>query len=386
MNYLSEQITSTIPYNPNTYLNYNLVVSPISTFSTSLQESYYGRVYSYRQNQKIYLNDILSTFGDNYSWMSYDNVLNAISTMSSSIYTLSTKEQNRIFTNVSIDYGSTTQNLQVALYNRDYGLDLQPQIIGNWFADLTIGGINILEERTKVLPRIPALNKRSSNFFIGGLFGINDRWNSRGRGYYKFVIANSKGVSLFDGDGLSSLTNQLTSNFTSFILTGKLASGLGTLYKSSNYRGQYITIVPNYITSAAYQGAIKIAQIDYCNADYYVIWVDRTGGYQCQPFTKKSTFKEDIQTTTISSSFDASRPIEKSIKNQWELNSDWLTKDEHKAYESILTSPYTYLYDVKHDKLIPVVCKDSQWVENKSNKPYNLKLNLEENRVQKIVY
>ena len=32
---------------------------------------------------------------------------------------------------------------------------------------------------------------------------------------------------------------------------------------------------------------IKIGEFDECPSDFYLIWMDRTGAYQCQPFNKK---------------------------------------------------------------------------------------------------
>jgi hypothetical protein len=106
---------------------------------------------------------------------------------------------------------------------------------------------------------------------------------------------------------------------------------------------------------------IPVAYLDDCPSDYYVIWQDRTGAYQCQPFSKKSTYRENIDTSYLTNELGEERPYRKSIQSEWTLNSDWLTEEGYKAHESLLTSPKIHLFDTKNDMMWEVNCTNSQW-------------------------
>jgi hypothetical protein len=77
------------------------------------------------------------------------------------------------------------------------------------------------------------------------------------------------------------------------------------------------------------------------------MWQDRTGAYQCQPFSKRDYYNESIKTTSIKNLLDEDKVINKQVTSNWILNSDWLTKEGYKAHESILTSPKIWLFDTE---------------------------------------
>jgi hypothetical protein len=133
----------------------------------------------------------------------------------------------------------------------------------------------------------------------------------------------------------------------------------------------------------------KVANVDLCVADYYLIWYDRTGAYQCQPFSKKATHTESITTNNLVNAIEETRPYEKLVDDKWTINSDWLTDAEYKAFESIFTSPYLYLYDSKLNTGWWVNCVDKNWTQKTSKnqkKLFNLQVNLQANKSQRILY
>ena len=258
----------------------------------------------------------------------------------------------------------------------------------------SITGYNLLNQRTNILPRIPYIPYFTKKFWLGCLFaGTKGFWNySNVDGDIVYMIAgknenNQLPASL---DELNHLLYDATDPIISLNITGtNYIDLLDTFYTATE-----VGIIPidqqhydDRVTPS--QSYTPIAKIDQCPADYYLIWMDRTGAYQCQPFTKKVKLKENIQTTNIINNVDQTRPILKSVTDVWTVNSDWLTEEEYKAYESIFVSPYIYLFDVELDEGYWVNITNNVWEEktHKNNsKPFNLQLTLQSNRAQNITY
>ena len=142
----------------------------------------------------------------------------------------------------------------------------------------------------------------------------------------------------------------------------------------------------------AYIGADQnhiFAQIDMCPAQYYVQWIDRYGTYQCQPFSKISTFSNDYSTTHMISYDKVKKPIFKTVNSQWNLNSDFITEDKLPYYESLFVSTKVILYDAQNDMSYNVVLTDTKFVEktfaNQQRRMFNLQITLEKANEQYIL-
>ena len=131
------------------------------------------------------------------------------------------------------------------------------------------------------------------------------------------------------------------------------------------------------------------AQIDMCPAQYYVQWIDRYGTYQCQPFSKISTFSNDYSTTHMISYDKVKKPIFKTVNSTWNLNSDFITEDKLPYYESLFVSPKVILYDSKNDMSYNVVLTDTKFVEktfaNQQRRMFNLQITVEKANEQYIL-
>ena len=413
MKYRSDQIlipiTESAINGVNSYVDYTIQAEAPYWYNPPKRDTLFtGRAYVYKTGQKIYLNDILSTYADNYSWMSYENVrAHNNNRLYNSIMDVTCKEQRYVFSNITTQIGGYSNTQFISMYYRDKGLPSYPGGYPQgrfWFTQTSYPeSFNVLHDRVapNIIPRIPALDFSKTDFFVGGLFGVNAKWRSLsetdGDGVFRVVILDEDyniveaertiyDYPLFD----------LTSPVTSILIGGYIVTGWSPDgYSPTDHKGHYLAIapaIPNQfgdIVPEDVSNSVILAQFDSCNADYYLIWCDRTGGYQCQPFHKKTTMTEDIQTTTITNILDETRPMLRAVSNSWQLNSDWLSYDEYKAYESIFTSPYTYLFDVKHNELTPVVCTEKKWVEktkSNNNKPFNLKITVTANTTQNILY
>ena len=131
------------------------------------------------------------------------------------------------------------------------------------------------------------------------------------------------------------------------------------------------------------------AQFDMCPAQYYVQWIDRYGTYQCQPFSKISTFSNDYSTTLMISYDKVKKPIFKEVKSTWNLNSEFIPEDKLPYYESLFVSPKVILYDSKNDESYNVVLTDTKFVEktfaNQQRRMFNLQITLEKANDQYIL-
>ena len=130
-----------------------------------------------------------------------------------------------------------------------------------------------------------------------------------------------------------------------------------------------------------------IAYIDKCPARYYLKWIDRKGGIQCQAFKNKDIFSEDIVTQTIRNFTGHIRKVFWDVKSKWTINTDWLSDAVYPIYESIFLSPYLELIDTKEGLVHKVLVTNDSFVEkNFSNQKqmFNMTLNLEADKNQNI--
>ena len=130
-------------------------------------------------------------------------------------------------------------------------------------------------------------------------------------------------------------------------------------------------------------------QFDMCPAQYYVQWIDRYGTYQCQPFSKISTFSNDYSTTHMISYNKEKKPIFKTVNSTWNLNSEFIPEDKLPYYESLFVSDKVILYDAKNDMSYNVVLTDTKFVEktfaNQQRRMFNLQITLEKANEQYIL-
>lgn len=145
-----------------------------------------------------------------------------------------------------------------------------------------------------------------------------------------------------------------------------------------------------YVMKAVYDDEeTTLAVIDYEPAEYYLMWINRYGTTQCQPFCRKNTLAEDVSTSYITTMNNESISSNKSVDFTWTLNSHWLTYDEHGEFESLLVSKYVWLYDVKKGWYYPVNVTDSKWSyknPNNNKRPFNLTVNVKSSQAQNINY
>lgn len=130
------------------------------------------------------------------------------------------------------------------------------------------------------------------------------------------------------------------------------------------------------------------ATFDRCPSRYYLMWQDRMGSFQSQPFNEKVKFSEDYTKVEIQDYQNNRRNINILVQPKWEINTDWMPEELYPFYESIYTSPLLLLYDTEEDTSYPVLVTGNYVEKTFKNqkKLINLTLQLEENNRQNIIY
>ena len=381
-------------------IDYEVQIRPCGSigeqFNTSFrpyETIYYGRLTVIGGNQIIILNDIVVSHMYDHKYISprqplptRTHIYQEENIDNSPVELGTPTEAEKFFIDINILFRKHNKNYEIfgviQFYpNKDHIL---PTIIPLSYDETVAGGVsngifywnrrngdseglpiyNVLNLSTQVIPRIPIL-KKADNFWLGMM-----------------LIEQTVYDGLFPK----------TFDITDYSDTVKYSMVVNNPVFTYNIGGEdYVKMlegVQKYLAIRSPARWTKIANIDECPADYYLIWMDRTGAYQCQPFNKKVTLQEDITKTNIVDSLDNSRPANVSVTSKWTLNSDWLSKEEYQAYESIFVSPYLYLYYPADDRGWWVNCDSKTWTSKTKfdKKLRNLSVTVSSIAPQNIIY
>lgn len=379
MLYLSDNIYFSYDFSTSapvgSTLEFRIEKAPIP-FS-NYEPIYYGRIYVLGGNQRIYLNDIISTNMSHHDYITPDVQTDQFGAVTGRVKKYIDYPDSIISIKVTFPSINLTRYFEpIVQYYKDVNV---PRVEwSNDFGDSDSDSVyNLLDLRpVNVLPHIPSLWKPTTNFWFGYLIARN----------LGAIEHSSDEITLFSDAGeVYSYPNR-----AGVIAGNETGDRLFDLCNRSHlYPENGEQQLKLYHSFDEFEIVTPLATIDLCPSRYYLIWMDRTGAYQCQRFNKKVIHSENITNTDIVNYLDETRPAVKEVKDAWVVNSDWLTEREYKCYESIFVSPYIYLYDTETDEGYWVNITNKSWTEKtkqNNKKPYNLTLNLESNRSQKIVY
>ena len=147
--------------------------------------------------------------------------------------------------------------------------------------------------------------------------------------------------------------------------------------KSSTYKEEHIPI------------PIKIGEFDECPAKYYLQWIDRYKGVQCQPFNGKSTASISYNVQNIINRYNEKRPISFDNTYTFDLNTGWLSDKEYPLFESLFVSPDLKLYDTENNISYKVIVVDKQFVEKtykNQKKMFGFNIKVQINNNENIIY
>lgn len=354
----------------NTTCTYRVYIKNVGRPSSEYELIYIGSLY-YTKPCYITLNDIVQSYVNDFYWFDYNSYPDRTDK----------GDLSYMYFDVKVDIQSITGSVQTDyIYN-----------IFNGYRTPNLGDITAFDPTQNtplcpsyrygynVRPRVPSLkNHKSSDFRFPCYVFVNDAVSSLTLGIY------NEGLPETDIQTMTSLKRPLQ-NITVNYDQLKGVSGTNRSFGVST--GDKYTL---------------ICDIDETPADFYLMWVNRHGSSQCQPFCKKTTLKETVKTnyTTRPNNntmptynhrmqLNPQVPYSKTVDYTWTLNSDWLTYDEYNEYESLLTSKYVYLYDYKHNTVYDVVVSTTSW-EYKHNKntkkPFNLTIDVKKASADNIIY
>lgn len=133
----------------------------------------------------------------------------------------------------------------------------------------------------------------------------------------------------------------------------------------------------------------EIAKIDICPAKYYLMWQDRAGSFQSQPFDKVSTYSEKFDREYITNYKGVKRVTTITNSPKIKIQTGYIDEKIYPYYESIFTSPYLLLYDTKEDKsyLVNITGNYTEKTfKNQNRQMFNIQLDLEFAKNQNIIY
>lgn len=126
-----------------------------------------------------------------------------------------------------------------------------------------------------------------------------------------------------------------------------------------------------------------------CPNKYFLLWQDRLGSQQCQPFDKVDTYSEDIEGSEITNYYDKRSLYKVEIQPKWKLQTGWISDAAYRCYEGLFVSPWIKLYDGDSDLLYDVILKDRNYTEKNflnQGKMFNLEVTVEQTEKQNILY
>ncbi len=142
------------------------------------------------------------------------------------------------------------------------------------------------------------------------------------------------------------------------------------------------------IFATATDTAITIGKL-VCPNRYFLLWQDRLGSQQCQPFDKVDTYSEDIEGSEITNYYGKRSLYKVEVQPKWKLQTGWITDDAYRCYEGLFVSPWVKLYDGDSDILYDVILKDRNYTEKNflnQGKLFNLEVTVEQTEKQNILF
>ena len=194
-----------------------------------------------------------------------------------------------------------------------------------------------------------------------------------------YIVISTKNTSFRDSNKSNNVTMTMNFSLTEPNILSIHINGMGTTTWYGTGETAMLKIYGD-----------KLATVDMCPSRYYVLWQDRMGGFQVQPFGKTETYSEDIEATEYQDYTNKSYISNVSIQPKWKLNTNWIKQVYYPFYESIMVSPIIKIYDSEEDEVYDVVVEDRTYQEkthkNAGNKLFNLQLTFKLANKQSIMY
>lgn len=133
-----------------------------------------------------------------------------------------------------------------------------------------------------------------------------------------------------------------------------------------------------------------VAHIDYCPARYYLVWQDRYGATQSQPFNGTCTYGESFVRAETLNSSNTRQLSNVNVQPKFTVTSNWLNFNNLPYFESLFVSPWLQLWDTETGMSFSVVITDTDFSErtfmSNNRQMFSYTLNLETAKKQNILW
>lgn len=127
--------------------------------------------------------------------------------------------------------------------------------------------------------------------------------------------------------------------------------------------------------------------LDECPRDFYLHWIDRYGGVQCQPLRQNYKQTQSYTRESTQNLNNETHDYLNSVQTTYTFNTDWINRQEMSVWESIMVSPMVCLIDTRADKSWRVLVTDksfSQKTFDNTHTLFNMTFNVKLDKTQKI--
>ena len=128
--------------------------------------------------------------------------------------------------------------------------------------------------------------------------------------------------------------------------------------------------------------------LDECTRDFYLHWIDRYGGVQCQPLRQNYKQTQNYTRESTQNLNNETHDYLNNVQTTYTFNTDWINRQEMAVWESIMTSPMVCLIDTtRQDICCRVLVTDksfSQKTFDNTHTLFNMTFNVKLAKTQKI--
>lgn len=127
--------------------------------------------------------------------------------------------------------------------------------------------------------------------------------------------------------------------------------------------------------------------LDVCPRDFYLHWIDRYGGVQCQPLRQNYKQTQNYTRESTEDLINETHDYLNNVQTTYTFNTDWINRQEMAVWESIMTSPMVCLIDTRAKMSRRVLVTDksfSQKTFDNTHTLFNMTFNVKLAKTQKI--
>ena len=193
--------------------------------------------------------------------------------------------------------------------------------------------------------------------------------NLRGISYYRNTWQDTQ-IEVFD-DGTRKVLTQNGTGFETIKTTPGFVNPKYVFVKFTNNK---------YVLEDAFI-------LDECPRDFYLHWIDRYGGVQCQPLRQNYKQTQSYTRESTQNLINETHDYLNNVQTTYTFNTDWINKQEMAVWESIMVSPMVCLIDTRAKVSRRVLVTDKSFTQktfDNTHTLFNMTFNVKLDKTQKI--